>query len=552
MQGSLEEGSPGPSATDAEERASPPAPAYLTGLGLIFVIGSAIVGSGLLFVHTTIFDGGLLAGLLGCLLCISGSVLVSEAIYTHPKLPRVVLQEGRLSETTGMLSSAEAETDDVQAAPKRKQAQPQNLSYIDLLRHNHPIFRYLLMFAVALQSSISLVVYVGLMKKWLLLTLTEANVSVVLNAMGQSAQINYADLANAFFVGVVGICIYLSTIRKPSSNKVFPGISCMCVLGLLVLIILLLDMVARYPICSEIHNLTFSYEAFTGLLVGLKPSLLGFLRAMATILFATNSYQNIPAYQTAMKPGRKRDAFIPIVSTEAVVSLVFLALGVGGYFISYFGPNSDFVPKDILTDLGTILAKNLKVQEEKKAVFQFFIWGLRGLMLFVLFSAYLWMTFILRTIFTDIMKRFARLKSVVEWQYLDIAIGVVITALTVVVVLQELDMLFLINVVGAVATSYIMFVVPAVLALTNKVANPSSSVLTNKVRKALAVVLLLSFIFMLLPTGVAVYEGLVNAVSSARQPPAGPSLTLAAGLCPITVTTAWPTGPVTPLAFASG
>ncbi|OAG29014.1 hypothetical protein NEDG_01153 [Nematocida displodere] len=449
---------------------------YLRGLNLYYAAISAILGAGVLFMHVGIADGGICAWIMAVLLCgISGTVVSARTYRMAIDMLRATgKEEGYqlLPVTANFLRIPTDETDperqhvkkyattQVEAAPHNASPNPPrpSLTFGSLVLDEHKAVRICLNLAIVSLSAGSLIVYLGLMYQWVwdivdvLRAHTPFGVFPSLTKWGS-------------FGGLVLVCMYLAYLPTPGDNKIITTISAISLM-LLTIMVLAMLLIVRYSSSFAITKcITFSSEAWKGMVVGRHFSFLKFTGAVATIFFAINSQQNMPVYFSLAKPKSKK-AFFKIFSIAMMVaSSLFLVVGVCGYFIT-FASSSNYNLKldNILTNIGTILEHVRPLLTS--ALFKTFLLlttGIKVLMIPVLLSAFMWQCAaaknVLINVFSGYFKNY-KAKSIFRK-----AIGPALAALALIPVFLNVDLGFIIRVLGSGSGAYIILFIPAWIVL---------------------------------------------------------------------------------------
>ncbi|KAI5192787.1 hypothetical protein NECID01_2078 [Nematocida sp. AWRm77] len=455
-----------------EEDKSPSSTKYKKGFRLYLDIGSAILGTGVLFVHATIVNSGLLGALVAFALCFMGSIFVAEAVYKKKNAERgtemrqlVRIEDGKNNNensnaTNENTPSIEEETDD-------------SITYSSLLNKAPSIFKYFLILAISIQSTISMIVYMGVMKTWLSY-ITQNTIQSMASPSSLFTKYSFC-IENGVPVLAFAVCFLLSVQPKPSSKIIIPALSCLTVIVVAIALLQMFVMLTMYPASPAVYNNMFSWTSFKTLLVGKEPSIINFFKGISMMLFAMNSYQSIPVYQSDMKSHSKSYALNRILSVEAIIAVLYTMVAVSGYYITYSDADSGFTIEigNILTNIGQIADGNMKFDSMLSKVFKIEMYVLMFSMLFVLFSAYSWACYVLRDLVIRGFKAHSSTKKIANHKYFPQFAGVVLTASALCIVFLDLNLLFLLDVVGSYATAYVMFIPPVILFLMGMTSSKS-------------------------------------------------------------------------------
>ncbi|KAI5170993.1 hypothetical protein NEFER03_0395 [Nematocida sp. LUAm3] len=406
----------------------------ISGVSMYVSAVTAILGAGILYMPASISEGGMFFALIGILLCAISSFYISK--YTHKYIRRAEIDGG------------ERNTSEVQL--------------YDLLPEKSLLIRRLLKAAIALQASLSIIVYLGLIRMW------STDVIVALsNSSSTAVIISIVTVLGVLLAGYLAI----SNPKKPN-----PFITSLSAISSLVLMIIIIAMFITIQFHGIEHSPQAEGTSAVSYLFG-NLSALGFLSGMSTAIFAINSQNYIPMYLSKFKSKRKITYIrVPLVAV-AVMGTLFLVVGVFGKYILSIPGDSEIFKENALSGLSVLVSY---LREDNSKVIGIFFWLLVALklcMISMLFSSFMWNTKAYRDILLSstegirevISRRVKRALSLnISHGAWVVLIGSLITISTVFVVYLGIDTKLLITVVGGVGASYILLFIPAYLVVKDK------------------------------------------------------------------------------------
>ncbi|OAG31161.1 hypothetical protein NEDG_01574 [Nematocida displodere] len=318
-----------------------------------YVVASATFGAGALFMHAGIANGGVCAWIVAVVLYAISGTLVTTQTY---RLYIGMLQGTEKEEECELLSTkdrshyvaakeADPETEagakfvaiQTNGGPHNPNTNPNtspnthrpSLTFGSFVLDEFMAVRIGLALAIFSLSFGTMMVYMGLIYRTVrgLITLCER---------GSSIPEWLPVVAKWFWFGayfmVYAYLAYVSPISEGVGIVMFSAIA----LVMLTAIVAILFLIVRYsPTFASTRCLTFSTDAWKGMVVGRQFSFLKFTGAIATIFYAINSHLNMPVYLSLVKPKSKKVQFTTFSAANMVVCGLCLIIGVCGYSISF-------------------------------------------------------------------------------------------------------------------------------------------------------------------------------------------------------------------------
>ncbi|KAI5187609.1 hypothetical protein NEHOM01_2307, partial [Nematocida homosporus] len=440
----------------------------LSGFKAYAVAISAILGAGVLYMHAGIFTGGILAWVIGVGVCALSSFYISQAVYR--KMRHIEEEKAKWEKEKEALRVqnyfALNKTLDTTDDSNEKMA----VDYPGLIGTGSPVIQKLLSFSIGFQGAASLIIYMGLLFIW------SADIIKFLTPA------DWIDTTkqNVIIYAVSGLIVLVCgkhAIKRPGKDsKVITTLSALCIAVLFGIVLSMLLLIIFNPNTASNTPETFTSESVKGLAAGVHFPSLSFISGTASMLFALCSHQNIPIYQSKMQAKRKRTLVSVAFGALVIMGLFFLGIGAIGYFVVYNpvnASNPSYSPKDILSELSQILSdpSGSKVNSSLQSIFKWLIAGIKLSMFPVLINAFMWQSITYRTVLLSALKRPIKKHTGQSDKSSGVIVtaGIIITAITFLVVLLPINLNDVIVIVGGAATSFIVLFVPAYLIITKKI-----------------------------------------------------------------------------------
>ncbi|KAI5166567.1 hypothetical protein NEIRO03_1172 [Nematocida sp. AWRm78] len=466
---------------------------YLKGKELYFTIISSIIGSGVLFIHSALTNGGILSFIIASILSYIGIVSITESVF-----------RGRKNEIV---------TDQV----VHDKNEVTYVSFANLQpRFLHVLFTVLLVTLMLITT----IIYQTLIWEW-----TYNNIEFLFGDVLSISNQNINIIKGIASLLMIIVLWWYSVIESPGDTKNIQIITNISIV--LLSVVLAIFMVIIYTVFKP--NIP-STDTLKYLVIGKDPSVLKFFGAVATVFFAINSHYNIPVYMSKVRISTKKSALYPVLISNTLVYILFFIIGMEGYFLvranEFNGANSN-----ILTSISLVLDSN-KHDTDHNTVYiiaQTLISVFKLAMSIILLNSFMWHMFSYRTltmqfiqriinnsmvirifsiknsvilnitdfikkIFTEsipnlfmkiisylpesISKRFER-NSIRTSNKMDestgnskvllrYVVGTVLFSITTLIVMLEIDLNIIIQVTGAVVSSFISILVPSIFIITNR------------------------------------------------------------------------------------
>ncbi|KAI5143831.1 hypothetical protein NEPAR04_1967 [Nematocida parisii] len=466
---------------------------YLKGKELYFTIISSIIGSGVLFIHSAITNGGILSFIIASMLSYIGIISITESVF-----------RGRKNEMlTGQAVHDQDEVTYVSFAKLRP-------------RFLHVLFTVLLVTLMLITT----IIYQTLIWKW-----TYDNIEFLFGDMLSISNQNINIIKGIASFLMIIVLWWYSVIESPGDTKNIQII--MNISIVLLSVVLAVFLVIIYTVFEPSIPST---DTLKYLVIGKDPSVVNFFGSVATTFFAINSHYNIPVYMSKVKISTKRSALYPVLISNTLVYILFFIIGIEGYFLvranEFSGTNSN-----ILTSISLVLDSN-KHDNDHNTVYvaaQSLISVFKLAMSVILLNSFMWHMFSYRTLIMQFIQRVInnptviRIFSIKNSVILNITnfikkiftesipnlfmkiisylpesipkyfertfirtgdktdespgnskvllryvIGTVLFSITTLIVMLQIDLNIIIQVTGAVVSSFTSILVPSILIITNR------------------------------------------------------------------------------------
>lgn len=442
---------------------------YISGLGLYTKAISAILGAGVLYMHVGIFDGGVLAWLVSFFVCVISCIYVAEATY-------IVLQENRSEKEWRKSNSnylnavsdsdSDSESSKIDISVTNDYNIKESINFISLTDKSWGPIKFLLQIAIFFQALASLNIYMGLIMRWTLSIFML--VTRTLHLSDKVEKIIYISVHAL----VISACFIASISSLHGNRNILAFFSAGCIFLLLFILLAISGIVSTYSISVVNFSKGIPYNYIVQLLIG-QHTYQSFLSGFACILFALNSQQNIPYYLSQMQISRKRKFAKVILFSLFGVSIIFLGIGIAGYYILY---GTDIKLTDILTNMESFSEKLSSTMQNNASmlfynkVFLFFCISIKICMIPILLTSYLWQVIMCRTVILSFFKKKVRNYCIDKFKkQFYIYLGILLNLIVVLVYISGIDLYTVIKIVGGLATSYISLFIPAYLIYTCRI-----------------------------------------------------------------------------------
>ncbi|KAH9387026.1 uncharacterized protein NEMAJ01_1922 [Nematocida major] len=346
-----------------KEQNSVPGNACPEGLSLkrlLLSITSSMLGAGVLFFHTAIAKGGLLA--FGFSVCVStiGMVAVAECSYRALK------------------------------APEMANAQNTPMTYSQLVGATFKKIEIWLKASLIVQAGISILIYQTLIWGWM-----DSNIELITRSFLQEGGLGVAVVKVILAVPLLAVFLYFSILKEPGDGVTMQIMSISSMGALVLLLVAILCIVHYYMMPVSTQSLT---DHIPQLVKGSSPTLIEFLSSVSIIYFGMNSLQNIPIYMSAAKLEKKRNVLWPLLAGIVIVYMVFCCISIEGYFLA---SAAGFPKKG--TDILTLTSKIMQdYSHEYSGYLLVLTEGLVGLFKaatsIVLMNSFMWQCYTYRTL----------------------------------------------------------------------------------------------------------------------------------------------------------
>ncbi|KAI5171016.1 hypothetical protein NEFER03_0418 [Nematocida sp. LUAm3] len=484
------------------EHSEQQSPKKLSGMSMYAVACVTMLGSGVLYTHLVILNGGILAGAIGILLCMISAYYIACATHTciyrrelcditrnassngnSARVHAVQPNTPQIEETA--CSTVETTCSTVETTCSTTETSCSTVEYASLLPEEDVKVRRALQGIIVFQAALSSILYVVLIKTW-----ASGLIKNIVETFELGGVAEYS-IIGCMAIAVVGMCLYLS-LRVPGEGSMWITVlSIMSIFTVLLILTVMCFLMENSSIpvksVSGGHNGIFAYLVGKG---GIGYSAVG----IAAMLFAVDAQNLIPIYLSKIKD-KRRSTFVsvPLISIMAVGS-VFLVIGVLSYYVLSNQGVGSALEKDILTDLKNLLEnfKSNNLESKFSTVFFIVIILIKIIMLPILFSAFMWQSTVYRDILLSSSKKTRnRYFPSLSPETAFIAIAAFITFSTILIACIDPEMHILVTIVGGIATGFTMLVMPAYLIYRRRT---SLSGKVSSLDKVFGVIMIVGFI----------------------------------------------------------
>lgn len=333
---------------------------YLSGIQLKLSIISTTIGAGVLFLHSAFVTGGLLAFLAAVLLSAVSIFSVTECVYVRY---RKTVREDDLYD---------------------EHPYPIKMTYLSLISTNYKFIQGLLTVLLIIKSGIAITVYQTLVWTWLYNIIHVFNE----NILGLSSRL---ERVLQIVFSVVLLCMFCkySIQKEPGKSRIMQKLSA---ISLTLLVVLLVIIICIQPI-------DHSKPIFSDFLLGRSPSVLNFIKAVAIAYFGLNPHHHIPVYMSKTEVKSKRKMVVPLSVGISVVYLITGTIGAEGYFLAY---KNNFKNSD--NDIFVLISDILQNRSYYQAA-EFLIVIFKIAISAILTNAFIWQCYTYKALVIDIYEK---------------------------------------------------------------------------------------------------------------------------------------------------
>ncbi|KFG25372.1 uncharacterized protein NESG_02146 [Nematocida ausubeli] len=336
----------------------------LKGRKLYFSIASSMLGAGVLFLHSALIGGGLLAFVLAVILSVTGILSITECIFRTRKN---------------------------NLAAEEPSSGIKQVTYASFANLKPKYIQGILIFSLIVQSANSILIYQTLIWGWIY-----SIIEFLFGSIFHMENIYIKNIQTVLSVPLLFILWMYCINKSPGDSKYIQLIATVSIMSLTILLGTLL------VIFYNVFELKMpDASVWRSLVIGKTPSVFNFCTSIATAFFGLNSHCNIPIYLDRVKLKNKRSMLYPMAITSSLVYFTFFIVGVEGYFL-VFANNLNGVNSDILSAMSLALASTSKMSFATAYILTEVLVSLFKLAIsIILLNSYMWQAFTYRALIMD-------------------------------------------------------------------------------------------------------------------------------------------------------